>query len=306
MISISNHILGMSLSQDRIWAQVCGMAPEMAGKRLFMVLQAYIDDSYNADGVFVLAGHISSAESWASFAKEWEKLLPYGTLAPKSNKYHFKMNEMAINKERMSRVQAFYRVIEDHVQCSIACSYNMKDLEKAKNRIFVPGLAIDWGFLNNPFLFAFRALMDMFHTRKEEFIKAIQLDQKVDFYFDNQTEKKFVYKFWDSYMNERPETCRKYFGIVPRFEDDKEFLPLQAADLWAWWVRKWVEEGKPEKMEDCDFGGWKAKRKNHPKIHISFNEDELVTGIIGMMRNMLEPGRIIYDVRFSSLAAQSS
>jgi hypothetical protein len=262
-----------------------------------VTLQAYIDDSYGDDGTFVLAGHIASAKVWESFSQEWAQLiLTHGTLDSKNETYHFKMKEMALNDERMSRVPAFYSLIENYVQCSIACSYNLQDLERAKNRIYVPNLAIDWGHLNNPYLVAFRALMDMFHNKKEKLEKVIPLDQKVDFYFDNQTEKKFILKGWDVYKSGRPEEFRTRFGVVPRFEDDKEYLPLQAADLWAWWVRTWVAEGKPEKMNNSDFGFWKSLKKR-PKVHISFNEDELFVSITRLLRPMLETGRIIYDVR---------
>ena len=57
-----------------------------------MVFQAFIDDSYTPDGEFVLAGHVATAESWVAFAKEWEELLPFGTIAPNA-KFHFKMSK---------------------------------------------------------------------------------------------------------------------------------------------------------------------------------------------------------------------
>jgi hypothetical protein len=41
-----------------------------------MVVRAYIDDSYTAGGVHVLAGYIARAEQWGAFSKEWEELLP--------------------------------------------------------------------------------------------------------------------------------------------------------------------------------------------------------------------------------------
>jgi hypothetical protein len=68
-----------------------------------MVLQAFIDESYSNDGTYVLAGYIASVEEWASFSREWQELLPYGTL-DKDDQFHFKMSEMAINEERMKRV----------------------------------------------------------------------------------------------------------------------------------------------------------------------------------------------------------
>ena len=96
------------------------MAPESATRRLLMIWQAYIDDSWKPNGTFVLAGYIATAENWAHFAKEWDALLPSGGTLAKSGRYHFKMAEMATNPTRMERVPAFYWVIENHVQVALS------------------------------------------------------------------------------------------------------------------------------------------------------------------------------------------
>ena len=92
-MGILEHVWGISPAQDRVWAQVSGIAPSKSSKRLFVVLQAFIDDSYD-DDVFVLAGYIASEEAWANFAKDWEDLLQWGTLKSDGQR-HFKMSEMA-------------------------------------------------------------------------------------------------------------------------------------------------------------------------------------------------------------------
>ena len=56
MIGILGHVWGVSRAQDRIWGQVSGIAPSRAGRRLFMVLQAFVDESRGERGTFVLAG----------------------------------------------------------------------------------------------------------------------------------------------------------------------------------------------------------------------------------------------------------
>jgi hypothetical protein len=115
---------GKSAAQDRVWAQMSGLAPSRAGKRLFVVLQAFIDDSYTSDGVYVLAGYISSAEAWANFSKHWEEMLPFGTLN-KHGRYHFKMSEMGANDEGMSRLPGFFRIIEKNVLVALSCKINI-------------------------------------------------------------------------------------------------------------------------------------------------------------------------------------
>lgn len=264
-----------------------------------MVFQAFIDDSRDPAGTFVLAGHIASAEAWVAFSKDWEEMLPYGTRS-KSGDFHFKMAEMAFNPERMARVPNFYRIIEHHVLMSVSCTLNTNDLERAKARVYVPDLKIDWGYFDNPYMVAFRCLMDMFHTKKDTLEKIIPVSEPVDFIFDMQTERKPILAAWEDYIRERPEHLRERYGSAPRFEDDRKFLPLQAADLWAWWVRHWHKEGRSDKLESLDFGAWQAKR-DHPRAAISFNEDQIVEAIRDIMRPMLEPGRLIYDVTFSPL-----
>ena len=102
---------------------------------------------------------------------------------------------------------------------------------------------------------------------------------------------------WDDYIKERPNEVRGYYGACPRFEDDEEFDALQAADFWAWWVRKWYEDGTPEKIEAQDFGEWKA-RKVPKGVAISFTEDQLVEFFISYIRERIEPGRLIFDSKY--------
>lgn len=265
-----------------------------------MVLQAYIDESHaNESDVFCMGGHIADINSWQKFSEEWAELLPRFGVLDDSDQYHFKMSEMYRNN-RIDNVPPFYRVIERHVLCSLAFSYKKSDLENAKNRIFVPELQIDWGFLNNPYEFAFRSLMDMFHSYREQAQEVIPLEEKVDFIFDEHNKSKMIDKIWDDYMSQRPEETRKYYGSHPRFKNDKEALPLQAADLWAWWVRKWTEDGTPEQQEMPDFGAWKAHRNHHPKLHISMNEDQVVAFIKSYLREHVPSHKIIYDLSYRS------
>jgi hypothetical protein len=103
-----------------------------------MVLQAFIDDSFKANGPFVLARHIAPAEASVAFTKQWEELLPYGTLNKYGN-YHFKMTEMVQTSERSERIGAFYRVLENVHPMSIACKIDISDLNRALDRIWVLG-----------------------------------------------------------------------------------------------------------------------------------------------------------------------
>ncbi len=127
MNALLDHRWGLSTAQDRVWAQVTGLAP---GKAIGRILVMLIDESFSQKE-FVVGGHIASAANWANLAKEWEELLPkFGRIAA-NGKYHFKMSEMAQTPERMERVRIFYRAIEDNVISSISCRLNLDDFKRA-------------------------------------------------------------------------------------------------------------------------------------------------------------------------------
>lgn len=247
-----------------------------------------------------MAGHIATAEAWSGFSAEWEGMLPFAVL-DKNNKYHFKMTEMAKSNERMSRVGAFYRIIEKYVNVSISCRVDPKDVAAAKNRIYVPGRELKWGIFDNMYLLAFRALIDTFTINRSMFVDRIPEDARVDFIFDNQAEKRIVLEAWDRYIEGRGETVRRLFGASPRFEDDKEFLPLQAADFWAWWVRKWANEGTAnENLAKPHFDHWdRSVSHKAGRINIYLTEDQIVHAMIEGIRKNNPDIQIIYDVKFS-------
>ena len=277
MNALLDHQWGVSHAQDRVWAQVTGLAPQKAVRRLILVLQAFVDESFSKDE-FVLGGHIATAEQWAVFTKEWEELLPNFGTRSSNGAYHFKMKEMAQTPERMARVPIFYKVIEDNVLTSISARICLDDFRRAHER--AQGVAkalnlnsIDFKHWANPYFFTFRLLMDEFHIHRNGW-KSIPAGEKVDFIFDKRSEKKPILEAWDEYIDRAPnDDVRESFGSSPHFEDDQEFLGLQAADLWAWWVREWYEEENspiPQKMRDLDFGLWRGK----PRLKIVFSMDE--------------------------------
>lgn len=100
-------------------------------------------------------------------------------------------------------------------------------------------------------------------------------------------------------METRSPSIRQRYGLAPIFRDDREFLPLQGADLWAWWVRKWYDEGAPSKMADPDFGIWKANRERHVKLAIEFDEEALVDSLLSVAADHVPPNHFVMDTGYS-------
>jgi hypothetical protein len=220
-----------------------------------MVFQAYIDDSCTPNGVYVLAGHVASAQVWAKFSQEWEELLPYG-IRRKDGRFHFKMSEMAATPERQERIGAFYRLIEKHEIVSISSKINLTEFKSAMSRLWILGHQINWGHWSNPFILSFRVLIDHVHQFRERM--SFLPSEKIGFIFDEQSEKGLIISMWNDYVQSQPPDIRGLFGATPRFEDDTDFLPLQAADLWAWSVREWYESGMLSGIVDgpCTMPGF--------------------------------------------------
>src|SRR5579872_7217880 len=260
-----------------------------------MTFQAFIDESYTEGSTYVLGGYIASEETWAKFSEDWRKLLPK-SVAGKDGQFRFKMREMAAYG-RMARVPEFYAIIEKYDLFSVSCKIDVTDVERSKERISVDNLRIYWGYTDNPYSLSFRCLMDMFHTNRPLLNSFFPPGQKIDFIFDERKEKKKILAMWDDYLRDRPSEVREYYGAHPRFEDDRDFIQLQAADFWVWWVRKWYDAGTPEKLEKQEFDGWKA-RKTPKGIAISFSEDQIAEFFATYLRSNL-PGRTVYDAKYS-------
>jgi hypothetical protein len=161
MNALLEHNWGASAGEDRVWAQVTGLAPDSAVRRLLMALnfQAFVDDSKTPpNGEFVLAGYIATAETWAHFSKEWEAALPFGTKT-KNGKDHFKMSEMARSERTMERVRMFYNVIENYPLLPISCRVNLVEfaLAQERMRILLREWRMEMDFLHwtNPYFCAF-------------------------------------------------------------------------------------------------------------------------------------------------------
>lgn len=256
-----------------------------------MVLQAYIDESVDPDGTFVLAGYVASAEQWAAFSAAWEALLPHCPLSRRGNR-RFKMVEMAQTSERMAWVPVFRDVIHDHVQMSISCIVNRHIIDRAISRVSVDNVVIDSRKFRHPYYIAYRGLMDNFHSLRITNPDMVPLGEVVDFYFDDASEKKIVLAAWDDYMTGRVPTQRDMYGRTPRFEDDEQFLPLQAADFWAWWLRKWTKALGPDRVSEGKYPFPHAKK---PIYHLVLHqtEEQMIRYQVDNLRELLPEGTVI-------------
>ncbi|MGV3581082.1 MAG: DUF3800 domain-containing protein [Methylophilus sp.] len=261
-----------------------------------MTLQAYIDDSYDDDsGVYVLAGFIASENDWRNFTTEWERMLPkWGVINPKTNQYTFKYTLMN-NNERAEKIPVFLSTVEKYVLGYITAKINIHDLKKAQNRIVVPDVTLDWKEIDS-FFFTFRMLIDRFHLERSKMFEVFS-NKRIDFYFDEQSQKKRVETMWGNYLANRPPETKSYYGQMPKFVNDEKCLPVQAADLLAGWAREMYLSETPEKINKLDLEGFNSVRKNKlMRIEISATQEQIVKDLIKVVRNQVGFGKLIFDL----------
>ena len=281
--AISRHVGGIFRAADRVWAQVAGIGFR-ADKRVLMVLQAFIDESYTQYGKndsFVLAGCIATAESWAEFAPEWEALLPKYGQTDKTGTRYFHASQAPKNG---AEHELFWRVIERRVPALVSCQFYLADFDNALKRLYYPDRCLEKARDVSPYTVAFFCLMNTFHNHFEEMTKAIPLGEKVDFYFDDNPEHKgFFRTAWDNYMQRASEENRRHlYGVEPRYEDDKEFKPLQAADFWASWIRRWYDEGGVSRVRIHKFDNFDRLPQKRLYVDINWDEEGLAQLMSGM------------------------
>lgn len=229
---IDSMLFGLSESNRKRW-------------RLCM-LQCAVDDSGSDNQgdsrVFVLAGYISDEDRWKDFSKEWSTALNHGY---RSLEY-FKMVEAHSQKnqfdgwpdsERDAKLIELNEIIQKYVLFDVRAILQWKDHEDVQRQY--PQYPVS----------KYEILFNCLMIQAILGVKNLRVDDVIDFYFDDQN------KIGDAALKEYrrqqltfPQSLVRYVAGPPSFKDEKKVLPLQAADLLAWQVRRAIyEEEYPER-----------------------------------------------------------
>lgn len=226
-------------------ALVSGLENKRRRNRLLVMLQAFIDDSGN-DGkspVFVLAGFVSTAEKWELFSDEWD-----ATLNPKGGFQMgiLKMNEVYRNRvrgrryyglsdaERDARLKSLIQIVNRHAMHGIVSviPYGLY------NRFIRGNFALQsTTTLDRPYFLSFFGVM----TRLFQIVDKLKLNDKIDFIFDTQDSenKSILMSEYERFISLAPGNIGALSAGYPSFKKDEDLLPLQAADMLAWHIRKY-------------------------------------------------------------------
>jgi hypothetical protein len=255
------------MASERIWALVSGFPGEKRRGRWLLMFQAYIDDSNKGDKkLFVLAGYLATVERWAAFSDEWQRLLDMKSPHYRRLEY-FKMQEMQSQADR-ERCSWFYRVIENHAQVALSFVVNPKVLLSAVREYDWPQ-QVPLHRYENPYNYAYTSLVGGIVRSQKKF----GINTPIDFIFDDTAEKARAIHGWERVKSGAPAKLRRLVGDPPSFKDDKQVLPLQAADLYAWWVREWNLGGIEHRRVEMAFP-WERSR-DIPALHVCPTEADV-------------------------------
>ncbi|MDO9618349.1 MAG: DUF3800 domain-containing protein [Pseudomonas sp.] len=195
------------------------------------MLEAYIDDSasdFRADKRLILAGYLQSAEAWERLTEDWTAEL---ARPPALASLHMitcfqgwseKAREAKINS--LVAVLAKYKPLS--IECSISRAAYLEDLSGS-----VP---YD---LRHPYFPCFVGIMHgVVETVLEE-----KLEGPVELIFDEQGKVGEDAALWYVPLKHMNPAVADVLGGPPRFASDHEVVPLQAADMLAWYVRRAAE-----------------------------------------------------------------
>jgi hypothetical protein len=226
------------------------------------MLQAFVDASGKGDpSALVVAGYVARADEWSKFSDAWKAKRDEAGLR------RFKMTEM---QHRVEIAAYFYRTIEEHdILAAISCVFDTAGLVRFIDEFISDSPRLDGRALRNPYLYASRQIIENLALGQEK----MGLHEPIDFIFDDEGEKARLAPHWDWFRDSLKPEARRLVRNKPIYRNDEEFMPLQAADLWAWWVRKWHVNGNADGVANIDFP-WSVRRII-PRLHSVYDESFL-------------------------------
>lgn len=198
----------------------------------------YIDDSGKNDPpVFVLAGFIAKPDQWIAFSDRWN-----AALAKPPAMAYFKMVEARRKRgefkglsaqDRDDRLLELALIIKEHAMLGISVSIPHAAYEKVYTGKMMP-------WFDTPYNLAFFLVM----AAAQKYLSALGNNDEIEFIFDRSLEyEKHLAKSFPTVLAGMPAEIAARFSTNPAFIDDKLAVPLQAADLLAWHIRRsWRDE----------------------------------------------------------------
>ena len=245
-----NHRWGESLLLDEFLADFVGR--NSGEKEYLLIGMLYLDDSGSdtQSEQFTLGGYHSPIGKWAEFSKAWISELNSGPIKLE----YFKMSEamsMSVKGQfaqrlgwtpeaRDQKLINFARIIEKYCERSFFVSIKHSDYEATLAKLGTPNRRTKFDDQPYHMLFGQMTLLyyNYMHKRDETFKQSIILDNQEGY----TSQALWIWRLLS--RNVALDNCRiaskkhRFWGHVPSFKNDKEYVPIQAADYLSWIVRR--------------------------------------------------------------------
>ncbi len=220
-----------------IWAHVSGYAPRLRGSSGLAFLRAFIDNSVaqKGDKRLFYAGYLHRADAWAKFSEAWDH-----ELAQWPRIEYFKGSEASNildgqfkgwdHTQRIAKVSKLAQIISAFEPFPFYFSLNRKLFEDILKPVSPYGLA------QPHFSACFNVVSGV-----AQYAASQGITTPIEFIFDQQDGvDDDVRLFFSEMIKVLPQEARNLVADVPWFKNDrdKQFMPLQAADMLAWHVRR--------------------------------------------------------------------
>jgi hypothetical protein len=203
------------------------MAPDYKKGRLLVMLQAFIDDSWDKD-IFALGGYIAPIEVWDKFSVDWVsvcKEIPsikyYKTNEALALKGCFEKWSLSVRDYKIDKLSG---IIPKNNCYSIASYLSQKDLEEIGESIFPSPY-------NDPYFSCAACLIAWICVSN---FPLFSQTAKIDFFFDEQGRVGREFRvFFDLLLRPLFPRLGMCFHV-----NDKDVPPLQVADMNVAWTRR--------------------------------------------------------------------
>jgi hypothetical protein len=236
-----HHQHGDDRACMQVRSLVSGFPKARRLRRPLLVLQFCIDDSKNGPD-FVLAGYVATVENWEHFSDDWQERLAHSGLTYLKGNTLTRILRQLEPDERELRLAEFGQLIRKYVSYGLEFSVSYLDYKWFTKRAKKMGRVVARRF-NNPHIIGFGLLLDTVAIIENargtlERIECI-FDRDIDNHKFLEREYRLTYSFF-------PKHIKQMMSPDPLFRDDREFMPLQAADLRAWYSHRCLATKPPE------------------------------------------------------------
>jgi hypothetical protein len=219
-----------------------------------MILHGFVDDSGSGEGrdrgnIFVLAGFVAGPKQWEQFSRKWQGICDREPKTP-----DFKMqtairlfredgSPIWTQAQRDARIRQLVRLTRRKVLYrveSVLAWPNYDRIVKGK----IPAKT------DSPYFLCFYNIILSFAS----FMDKANVTGKVDWVFDDQGRiGREASKWYDFIAASLPSQTRSRMGNRPIFRHDTSVLPLKAADLYAWQIRRHLDREQPKGVDRNDY-----------------------------------------------------